>query len=474
MSLPYDKNSAESIVKYARLLLGKSLIELHPEARAFKGKGGLGQAVEKYHFEYDPNSIDEPDFREAGLELKCTPLKQIADGSMVPKERLVLNMINYFTEAVATYETSSFMKKNKELLLMFHLFMKGQNSVRDIFKIVRTWKIPEEDSKIFKDDWNKIHSKILAGKAEDIGESDSFYLAACTKSSNSSIRRKQPNSEVLVKPRAYSLKPPYVKYIIYDSYINHPEYCNGLYLSPVWQKKFIQSRESYIAKSLSDYHDNETLEDLVRRRFVPYYGMSVGDIANLLGISYSENDKALAARVCYAILNVKKGATGYGETGIAEFDKAGVIMKTIRLEENGSLKESMSFPYINYNEIVNEKWEDSDWYSTVNSKFFFVVLRKRSGMGNLDVILEDSFFWNMPQKDVKIAEQLWRDTKEKIKEGNYGDFWRLGDHHLFHIRPHGKNANDVVETPQRTFEIKRCFWFNAEYVLDIVNQHRNH
>jgi len=449
------------------------MILLHPEIKLYKGKGGFGQAVEKFHFEYDPNSKDDPDFRDAGLELKCAPLKLEADNSMVPKERLVLNMIDYFSEGLATYDTSSFMKKNKKLLLMFHLARKGQNTVEDIFKVIRTWSIPEEDSKIFEDDWNKIHSKILAGKAEDISESDTFYLGACTKAKDSSSRRRQPYSSELAKPRAYSIKIQYLNYIILDAYLNHPEDCNGLFLSHKWLAKFKTGDGSKIVKSLSDYHDGETFENLIKRKFIPYYGMSVGSIANLLDIAFTDSDKALAAHVCYAILNVKKGSTVRGETGIAEFDKAGVIMKTIRLEENGTLKESMSFPAINYKKIVSEKWENSDWYNIVNSKFFFIVLRKRLGMGNPDVILENSFFWSMPRQDVEVAERFWEDTKEKIRDGVYNDFWRLGDHHLFHVRPHGRDSRDVVKTPQGTYEIKRCCWFNAEYVLKIINQQKD-
>lgn len=73
----YNPKNANSILKYGELLLGRSLRELHPEAVIPSGKGGLGQAVEKFHYGYKPNSDAEPDFKEAGLELKCTPLKEL-------------------------------------------------------------------------------------------------------------------------------------------------------------------------------------------------------------------------------------------------------------------------------------------------------------------------------------------------------------------------------------------------------------
>ena len=106
--LPYNPKSAQSILDYGEKLLGHSLRDLHPDAKIFKGKGGLGDSVEYYHYGYEPNSKPEPDFAEAGLELKCTPLRVLGDNSMASKERLVLNIINYIEEADKSFETSSF------------------------------------------------------------------------------------------------------------------------------------------------------------------------------------------------------------------------------------------------------------------------------------------------------------------------------------------------------------------------------
>ena len=60
--LPYNPKSVQSILEYGEKLLGHSLRELHPDAKIFKGKGGLGDSVEYYHYGYEPNSKPEPDF----------------------------------------------------------------------------------------------------------------------------------------------------------------------------------------------------------------------------------------------------------------------------------------------------------------------------------------------------------------------------------------------------------------------------
>ena len=123
----YDETSKESILNHARKLLGQSLRGLYPNVKPYtkkgtgSGKGALGQTVEFYHFGYEPNSDPEPDFKEVGAELKCTPLKLLCDGSMVSKERLVLTIIDYEKEAGVDFEQSSFWHKSRLMLLMFYL-----------------------------------------------------------------------------------------------------------------------------------------------------------------------------------------------------------------------------------------------------------------------------------------------------------------------------------------------------------------
>lgn len=106
----YDKTSPQSIERYARRLLNKSMRDFFSGdiEQKFQGKGKLGQLLEERFFQYPVNNRDEPDFAEAGVELKSTPMKRARSGRWVSKERLVLNVINYETEARADFRHSSF------------------------------------------------------------------------------------------------------------------------------------------------------------------------------------------------------------------------------------------------------------------------------------------------------------------------------------------------------------------------------
>ena len=456
----YDITSAQSIVNYGMKLLGHSLRELHPEAKIFNGKGGLGTSVEYYHYDYEPNSDSRPDFQEAGLELKCTPLKLLADNSMGAKERLVLNIINFIEEA----ETSSFWNKNKFLLLMFYLHESGVDPVNMLFKLIRTWEFPKEDLKIIRDDWSKIHSMILNGKADELTEGLTFYLAACMKGSKAGEEmRKQPFSERLAQQRAYSLKSGYINKIILSSYldINLRQQLN------ISSKRLVSLQKKYssenIVKSIKAYKRGETFEELIERRMKPYYGKTIAQIVKKLGVELNPSSKDFSYNVCRAILGVKSKR-------IQEFENAGVSLKTIALEANRDyIVESMSFPYIRFVDIVNQSWEDSDWYNLLTSKFFFVVFRKSSDDVKHHMKLEKVFFWNMPRADLAIAEELWYDTKQKVERGDYDNFITTKSHPICHVRPHGTKGQ-MVETPQGIRVQPKCFWLNNDYILDVVKK----
>ena len=180
-------------------------------------------------------------------------------------------------------------------------------------------------------------------------------------------------------------------------------------------------------------------------------------------VCVSTSPKAVSYSLCRAILGVK-------ERGIAEFEKAGVLLKTVRLESNGSLKEAMSFQTVKYKKIVNEEaWEDSDWYATVGvRRFFFVVFRKMKNGTAKDAVLEKVFFWAMPRRDVDALKTLWSDTREKVMAGDYEHFMASTAHPIGHIRPKAKNAADMADTPQGGMAKKYCWWLNRDYVLNVV------
>ena len=216
----------------------------------------------------------------------------------------------------------------------------------------------------------------------------------------------------------------------------------------------------------SDYYDADHLseigaEKLSKRvnfeieKFEKYYGYSEEEIVESFNLDVNLSAKNKNYLLARAILGVTKEK-------IEEFEKAEIEVKTIKLEKNGVLKESMSFAQIKFLEIINEEWEESYLYTTLTRRFFFVVFKKDKH--NISRLYKVKF-WTMPYSDLLVAEEFWMDTKEKIIHGNYDQFWKLKDHRIFHVRPKGINSLDLMETPQGTLEKKKSYWLNSRYIL---------
>ena len=125
-ALPYDIKDVNSIFEYSKGLLGKSLRDfVRDEYKPKKGKGSLGQMVENIYFLLETNNYVGADFSDAGMELKCTPLRKSKQDELLIKERLVCNMINYCDVVKDDFEHSHFYLKCQLMLLLFYLHQSG-------------------------------------------------------------------------------------------------------------------------------------------------------------------------------------------------------------------------------------------------------------------------------------------------------------------------------------------------------------
>jgi DNA mismatch repair protein MutH len=463
MKLPYNPSDKNSVIDYAKKLKGKSLRQVcDPKVleHSYSGKGNFGQVLEKFYFGYEPNSNSEADFAQIGMELKSSPLKQLKNDEFRSKERLVLNIINYVNVVNQNFENSDFFKKNASILLIFYLHNAGFDILDCLIKLVDEWSFPSTDLEIIKKDWQTINEKIANGKAHELSEGDTFYLGACTKGANALSIRKQPFSEIPAKQRAYSFKQGYVNHII-ASIANESK---GIY------GKLIPNAQ--VAKK-------QTIEEIVVSKFKPFYGKTEQEIVKILKIDINTKAKSFYANLTKAILGIEL------DKEIEEFEKAEIIVKTVRLKENDLPKEDISFPNFKYQEIVNEDWENSDFKDILEHKFLFVFFQ----FENEKLILRKVKFWNMPYLDLIEVEKVWAKTKQIIAKGEivkeiktnkkgkeirFTNFPSKKFSSISHVRPHATNALDTYELPKKdkltkqNEYTKHCFWLNNTYVKNEI------
>lgn len=463
MSQLYNPKDKQSIIDYAKKLQGKSLREICSDDIAqhkYLGKGNFGQILEKFYFGYEPNSKAEADFVEIGMELKSSPLKQLKNAEYRAKERLVLNIINYINVVDQNFENSDFFKKNASILLVFYLHNPEYNILDYLIKIVGEWNFSSTDLEIIKKDWEIITKKIIDGKAHELSEGDTFYLGACTKGATAASVRKQPFSEIAAKQRAYSFKQGYVNHIIASLSTD----------SSTKYGKLIPSLE--IAKK-------QTIEEIVVSKFQPFYGKTIEEIISILEIKINTSAKGFYASLTKAILGIEL------DKEIEEFNKAEIIVKTVRLKENNLPKEDISFPTFKYQEIVDSEWDDSDFKNILEHKFLFVFFQ----FDNKNLILKKAKFWNMPHSDLIAVKKVWNQTKEIISTGNivkeiksdkFGNIRRITNFpnknfsKISHVRPHALNSQDTHPLPtmdnltKQNEYTKHSFWLNNTYIKDEI------
>ena len=452
----YTKDEIQTISKS---ILGKSLNDILNDEGIIvndkeTNKGGLGQHIEKYLFGIDNNNDSEPDFMPAGVELKVTPYKKIKNGKLPAKERLVLNIIDFETEYKNKFKDSHFLFKNNKIQLLWYLFEENKN--KKDYKITHEKFLDlllSEDLKQIEEDWNYIINKIKAGKAHEISEADTMYLGACPKGANKETVRNQPFNNIPAMQRAFCFKSSYMTQLV---------------------RKYIGDYKD-VEKVLKNM--NDSFNDYVNGVINKYNNMSQKELMKEFNID--SNAKNINSMLISRMFNVKSKLS---ETD--EFKKANIIPKTVRIEENGRIKESISFPYFKYTEIIEEDWETSCLREQLETtKYMFFVFKKE----NNEYIFKGIKIWNMPELDIEThVMEMWKKTYNTIKTGNIvksinngirkTNFVGVSDNNVCHVRPHGRDASDVCVLPVKDKltgackYTKHCFWINNNYIRNIFRE----
>jgi DNA mismatch repair protein MutH len=449
--------SKDEIIKIGESVVGKTFDELGFSDWLKEnngGKGSLGEFVEEKVYGYPKNNLAEADFADAGIELKVAGLRyDSVHKKWICKEKLVLSMIDYMTICDTTFAESSFIKKNKNLFVIFYLYTDGVYAGN--FKIVWSGFLPldKTEESVIQYDWNAIVEKVKAGQADLLSEGDTLYLAACEKAANKEATRPQPYSATLAMPRAFSYKSTFVSRLI--------------------NRVLPQgSSPESIFKDANELASMGLLNAVVEK-LKAFYGQSEMQLKEKCGID--TNPKNLDSLIIYHLLGLDDSDEN------DELSAAGIQMKSVVLETSGVLKESMSFPAFTYEDIAKTPFEESAIRKCfLDSRFLFVVWQKTpSG----DKILKRCKFWRMPNEDVeKHVRPVYEKIASLVKTGNIigpngsNTFPRMADDEVCHVRPHGRNKDDTYPLPVPdkktgiTTYTKYGFWLGHLYIKKIVNE----
>lgn len=479
---PYDETDPLSIEMYSQKLIGKTFLDVLNEDSSKEivkedtseygashenknRKGGLGELIEECFFHYKCNNDSKPDFDKAGVELKVTPYKINKNKTLSAKERLIITMIDYENVINDNFYDSHLWAKSKLILLVYYLYSKDiKNRLDYSINYSKLFSPPDEDIEIIKNDFETIINKIKNGKAHELSESDTLYLGAATKASSSADRRLQPFSDIPAKPRAFSFKTSYMTHIL-----NKYMVPNKTTYEPI-----IKDIESLKGIGFKEY---------ITSKINSYTGKTDKELCNILDRTYN-NNKAQWYDLSFRMLGIKSNQA-------EEFLKANIAVKTIRIEEDGKMIESMSFPAFKFKELINEEWEDSSLFKYFDqTSFLFVVFKK---VGNC-YVLKGCQFWNMPYDDLNtIVHNGWKDVRNAIingviftpKQTKSGVIYnnslpKKSNNIIIHVRPHAQKSafkfangqvvgnlnRDANELPDGQWMTTQSFWINNSYITN--------
>lgn len=274
--------------------------------------------------------------------------------------------------------------------------------------------------------------------------------------------------------RAFSLKKGFVE-MLYLRYINS------------------EGIESIIA----DEPETDSLDQMLYNKIKPYIGHSANSLAEKFGVVVNNKSKDFYSKLSFNMLEIKNSRAD-------ELIKASIQIKTLRIEEDGTIKESISFPSFKFLELIEEnEWEGSTLYSHLGEKKFLLFIFKK--IGN-DYIFKGCQLWNMPYKDLQKAKKVWKKTKNQIisneiglpkskkalKKLTDGDcekirnlFTKESEGKVIHVRPHtskryykfiedeepiGENSSSGDILPDGTWMTKQCFWINSDYMRKQIDK----
>lgn len=484
--LPYDDSNPRDIERYAKGLIGKTFQDVLYDSRFLDDaiidskidysnpnqKGKLGNLLEEKYFCYKANSDQEPDFPKCGVELKATCFDVLKNGNLSAGERLVLTMISYDEPIEPDFFKSHVWEKCRLILLVYYERNKALR-YNTLYRIgfVSLFKPFEEDMPIIINDYKKIIAKIESGLAHELSEGDTMYLGACTKgiSSEGSLVKQFYNPVTYAKKRAFCFKRKYMDYILHTYVI--PQHSKEQELEPIVQ----------------DFHEliTNSFEQIVTDKLSRYMRASDKSLCKYFEMKYDKHNKLQWVNLTYKMLGIKGNKA-------EEFVKANVVVKVVRLENDFTLKQSVSLPTFKFLDLANEeKWEDSKLYNYLSeTKFFFVVFKRDGKVYRLD----GCKFWNMSMYDLnKYVKRDWELFRCHIRNGVRfhiaqngrveNSLPKIDETNIVHVRPHTKQAAYYIKIPngrvvcygdiekyanmlpQGDWMTTQSFWLNNDYVL---------
>lgn len=432
--------SIEELLEYTKNIIGKKFGEFDLDGKLkndLKDKGKLGKVIETGFYHYPNNNKAEADFSNLGVELKVAGYIKNKNGTISAKERLVLGRINYNEIVKEEFNYSKLLFKNKKILIIWYEYEKGKKYKDFIITKYQLYDL-SGDELVIRNDFEIIKEKVIKGYAHLLSEGDTAYLGACTKGTSSKDRTKQPFSDILAMPRAFSLKNSYMTGIL---------------------RNIGQTFEFSV-----DELEYKSVEEYVFAQIKKFIGKTQLDIYySLTGKTYNKGiPKNLNKMISDRVIGKDEELQDKNDL----FKKTNYVIKNIPVNKDYYPLEMMSFRNLVLSEF-EEPWENSRWKSYFEEVTFIVLCYEgNSRIKNGFRLLKDIKKISFTDEEVQLLGRTYNMVRNAIikKDIKKLPYPKSFDGQIMEISPKGVKGDDYNKFFNK--DVTRvCFRISKDFIF---------
>ena len=171
---------------------------------------------------------------------------------------------------------------------------------------------------------------------------------------------------------------------------------------------------------------------------------------------------------------------------IKEILQLGLLVKVIPCRTSDLYPwESMSFPYQPLGELAEEeRFDESDFYTMLQGFLFIPLLRESREEKRLDkIIFGKSIIWMPNKKQLLTIQKEWENARNIVRDGikvqrkktnnrkgyiQENNLPKDSETQIIHMRPHGRDSDDIDKSLKKIKITKQCFWFNKSFIQSLL------
>jgi DNA mismatch repair protein MutH len=145
-----------------------------------------------------------------------------------------------------------------------------------------------------------------------------------------------------------------------------------------------------------------------------------------------------------------------------------MLRRVVRADETTYRpKEAVSFASFEFMDVIGTPWEESALRERV-ARIVFIVLLFRKGAAVHEARLHNVFQWEADHRTLATMEQEYEWFRNAFAYEDPVAWPRPGMTEILHVRPHGRDATDVLPLPGGRFHVRSSFWLNQPFVQLLI------